>query len=169
MLAASQTSHTSHPPVWQSVWWPRHQGLRPHHGRPSPCHRRRRRLPRAAAAVAAGSLAAAVVTTAKEPKRIQWGPEYPIHRLSTCPYASHSRLTANRSTRAKPQSTVTASYDGLVGLASLELHLVAGIKKTGIYCSVAFLNVSTSSQGSQWRFLTFLSVILTHRTVSGVS
>ena len=52
---------------------------------------------------------------ATETKRIQLGPEYPIHRLSTRQRVSHRHPTSNRTTPAKPQSTVTASYDGMMG------------------------------------------------------
>ena len=47
---------------------------------------------------------------AKEQKRIQLGPEYPIHRLSNRQHDSHRYLTSNRPAPAKPQSTATASF-----------------------------------------------------------
>ena len=72
---------------------------------------------------------------AKETKRIQSGPEYPIHRLSTCQRASHRGPTSNRSTAKTPQSTVTASYDGLVGFTSSELVVLASPRSIRcLYC-----------------------------------
>ena len=54
---------------------------------------------------------------AKEQKRIQSGPECLLHRLSNRQYDSYRYLILNRPTPAKPQSTVTASYDAM-GYAS---------------------------------------------------
>ena len=62
---------------------------------------------------------------AAEQKRMQEGPEYPIQRLSTTRMPATVPHQLTNPPQAKPQSTVTASYDGLVGLASPELVVLA--------------------------------------------
>ena len=73
--------------------------------------------------------------SATEQKRILTGPEYLTHRLSTRPRSSLTYPTLNISTIQTPQSTVTASFDGLVGFASSELVVLASPRSTRcLYC-----------------------------------
>ena len=62
---------------------------------------------------------------ATEKKRIQSGPEYLLYRLSTRHRPRLRYPTLNSSTIQQPQSTVTASNDGLVGCTSPELVVLA--------------------------------------------
>ena len=73
---------------------------------------------------------------ADEHKRPRPGPEYPFYEPST---SHHSRSrhpdTLNNSTIQQPQSTVTASNDGLVGCTSLELVVLASPRSIRcLYC-----------------------------------
>ena len=84
---------------------------------------------------------------ATENKRIQEGPEYPIHGLSTCQSFRHTCLPLYRSTTTTPQSTVTASYDGLVGLTSPELVVLASPRSIRcLYCYKDFRCLTKSSR-----------------------
>ena len=73
---------------------------------------------------------------ADEHKRPRPGPEYPFYEPST---SHHSRsrhpYTLNSSTIQQPQSTVTASNDGLVGCTSPELVVLASPRSIRcLYC-----------------------------------
>ena len=76
---------------------------------------------------------------AAEQKRMQEGPEYPIQRLSTTHTLATVPLQLTDPPRAKPQSTVTASVDGLVGLAGSELVVLANPRSIRcLYCNKGF-------------------------------
>ena len=69
---------------------------------------------------------------AAEQKRRQKGPEYPIQRISTTYMLSQVTTLLTR-------STITASYDGLVGLASSELVVLASPRLIRcLYCYKGF-------------------------------
>ena len=62
---------------------------------------------------------------AEENKRSRSGPEYPLHGPSTSHHYRSRYPLLNTATIQTPQSTVTASVDGPVGYASLELVVLA--------------------------------------------
>ena len=69
---------------------------------------------------------------AAEQKRRQKGPEYPIQRISTTYMLAQVTTLLTR-------STITASYDGLVGLASSELVVLASPRLIRcLYCYKGF-------------------------------
>ena len=90
---------------------------------------------------------------AKEQKHIKLGPEYLLHRLLTSHRPTLATVPSQLTDppRAKPQSTVTASVDGLVGLASPELVVLANPRSIRcLYCNKGFRCLTKSVGG--WFF-----------------
>ena len=65
---------------------------------------------------------------AEEKKRSRSGPEYPLHGPSTRHHFRSRHPILTTATIQTPQSTVTASVDGLVGYASFELVVLASLR-----------------------------------------
>ena len=83
---------------------------------------------------------------ATEKKRIQSGPEYLLHRLSTRHRPRLRYPFQNNSTIQTPQSTVTASNDGLVGCTSPELVVLASPRSIRcLYCYKDFRCLAKTS------------------------
>ena len=88
---------------------------------------------------------------AKEQKRRQPGPEYLLHRISTRHRFRFRYPAQNISTIQQPQSTVTASNDGLVGCTSPELVVLASPRSIRcLYCYKDFRCLTKSAMAVAW-------------------
>ena len=78
---------------------------------------------------------------AEENKRSRSGPEYPLHEPSTSRHSRSRYPHWNTATIQTPHPTVTASIDGPVGYASLELAVLACPRSTRCLYVIKTLDV----------------------------
>ena len=78
---------------------------------------------------------------AEENKRPRLGPEYPLHEHSTSRLHRSRHPYLNTATTQTPHPTVTASVDGPVGYASLELAVLACPRSTRCLYVIKTLDV----------------------------
>ena len=83
---------------------------------------------------------------AEENKRPRPGPEYPFHEPSTSRHDRFRYPHLNTATSQTPHPTVTASVDGPVGYASLELAVLACPRSTRCLYVIKTLDVWKNSR-----------------------